>query len=81
MLRSPPRRKRIGGAHQRLTDKERLVPGGLQAFDIGARAQSALGHQKRIRRSQCGQTQGGFQIDLESFQVAIVDPDEAGAER
>ena len=75
------RGERIGRAHQRLTDEECLVSGGLQALDIGAGAQSALGHQGRVRRGQRGQMQRGFQIDLESFQIAIVDPDEACADR
>ena len=67
-------------AHQRLTDEESLVSRRLEALDVSPRAQAALGHQGRAGWSQFGHAQRGFQIDLESFQIAIVDADERGTQ-
>jgi hypothetical protein len=73
----------VFGAHKRLSDQERVIPGTAQCRYILSRMNSTFRNTHNIRRKLLCQIERGLQIDPESLQIPRIHADkiEPGIQR
>ena len=71
---------RVGRAHQRRADEDRVRAGELRLRALGARGDAALGDDDPVARRALDEGQLRLPVDLERGEVAGVDPDDVRAE-
>ena len=75
------RRGRVGRAHQRLADEGSVKPDRPPADQRPGLAHARFAHHQPVVGHQRPQSHALLRIDLESAQVAVVEPDQPGAGR
>lgn len=70
---------RIGGKHEVFADEEGVEASSAEIAEIGVGAETGLGDSEAVVGDVLDEFVGPFYADRESFQVAVVDTNNAGA--
>ena len=70
----------VVGAHERLADEHGVGTGFEHAEGVGGGFDAAFGDEEDVVWDFLGEAGGGFEVDFEGFEVAVVYADEVGTE-